>query len=74
MVLCVSIYYYGHILTNLATFSTTTIKDVSILLFQVYGEVASDNSVWGVIMGMALLGGAVGALFTPCLLALLTRR
>ena len=33
MVLCVSIYYYGHILTNLATFSTTTIKDVSALLF-----------------------------------------
>ena len=29
MVLCISVYFYGHILTNLSTFSTKTIKAVS---------------------------------------------
>ena len=29
MVLCISVYFYGHILTNLSTFTTKTIQAVS---------------------------------------------
>ena len=35
---------------------------------KVYGDVASDSSVWGVIIGMSLAGGIIGAAITPCLM------
>ena len=38
IVLCISTYYYGFILTNLATFSTQTILEANILLFRFMGK------------------------------------
>ena len=51
----------GHIyITNYLKCILSSIK--------VYGDVASDSSVWGVIIGMSLAGGIIGVAITPCLM------
>lgn len=71
------LYHYGslHINILLWTYSHQLghiyIKnDLKCILhpIKVYGDVASDSSVWGVIIGMSLAGGIIGAAITPCLM------
>ena len=44
------------------------------MIIKIYGDIASKNSVWGVIIGMSLAGGIVGAAITPLIMIILTRR
>jgi predicted MFS family arabinose efflux permease len=63
-ILCLSTFYFGYSLTYLSSISLT----------QVFGSLAGNAAVQGILIGAISIGAAIGAFISPFLMKCLSRR